>query len=125
MELKKTTIAIADDHRTTRSIISSFLSKSNFIVLFEVDNGEELIERIETTAMVPDVCIIDINMPRMDGFETTLRLKLQWPLIKVLAISGDQIPGQVLKIKLLGADGFIPKHCTIQELTNAITKLYK
>lgn len=125
MNSKQLTIAIAEDHVTTRSIISGFLSKCGYIVIFEVDNGSVLLERIEATDMIPDVCIVDINMPEMDGFETTKQLKQRWPSTKVLVISGEDYSGQVSKILHLGGDGFLPKHCTIEELIEAITNLYK
>jgi DNA-binding NarL/FixJ family response regulator len=125
MNSRKLTIAIVDDHKTTRSILSSFLSKENCIVFFEASTGSELLERLQTTDMIPDVCIVDVNMPEMDGFETVQKLKEKWPGIKILAISGEITNEQIEKIMKMGADGFLSKNSSIKELTDTILSFYE
>lgn len=122
MEVRNATVAIADDHLPARKVIRHFLSRCNFRVIMEADNGKKLFEQLETATVLPDICLLDINMPEMNGFETARRLKEKWPSIKILAISGDH-PNNLVKIKQMGADGFIHKNCTLVELNEAVKKV--
>jgi DNA-binding NarL/FixJ family response regulator len=63
-------------------------------------------------------------MPELNGFETARLLKAKWPSIKILAISGDDLYN-VIKIKQMGADGFINKNCTQVELNEAVGRILK
>jgi len=90
----------------------------------EAENGKKLFEQLESATDLPDICLLDINMPEMNGFETTRRLKEKWPSIKILAISGDHL-FNLIKIQQMGADGFIHKNCTMVELNEAVQKVLK
>jgi two-component system, NarL family, invasion response regulator UvrY len=81
-------IAIADDHTILRKGVIEILSKfDNMAVIAEAANGSELIKKLETASPLPDVCIIDINMPEMNGYETAAEIRRRWPNIKILALS--------------------------------------
>jgi DNA-binding NarL/FixJ family response regulator len=124
MDVSNATVAIAEDHVPSRKVIRHFLSRCNFNVIIEADNGKKLFEQLESATVLPDICLLDINMPEMNGFETTRRLKEKWPSIKILAISGDHLYN-LIKIKQMGADGFIHKNCTLDELNEAVLKVLK
>lgn len=124
MEVRHATVAIADDHLPARKVLRNFLSRCNFTVIMEADNGKKLIGQLESATVLPDICLLDINMPEMNGFETARRLKEKWPSIKILAISGDH-PNNLVKIKQMGADGFIHKNCTLGELNEAVQQVLK
>lgn len=124
MDSRSATIAIADDHLPSRKVIRHFLSRGNFDVIMEADNGRRLCEQLEAAPVLPDLCVIDINMPELNGYETTKMLKQKWPSIKVLAISSDNRYNQV-QLKHVGADGFIHKNCTMMELKEAVLKLLR
>jgi DNA-binding NarL/FixJ family response regulator len=121
MEIRNATVAIADDHLPSRKVIRHFLSRCNYRVIMEAENGKKLFEQLESATDLPDICLLDINMPEMNGFETTRRLKEKWPSIKILVISGDHL-FNLIKIKQMGADGFIHKNCTLAELHEAVQK---
>ena len=125
MDFNLPTIAIAEDNKITRTVIRHFLCQCNYEVVIEADNGKALIEQLENAKVLPDVCLMDINMPVMDGFETTRQLKQRWPSIKVLAITEDDCIKQFSKMAEMGADGSIPKLCTMPELNKAIMDLIK
>lgn len=125
MDNQPFTIAIAEDHKMTRSVICSILSHNNYQVCLSVESGQELLDRIASNGRLPDVCLVDINMPGMDGFETVKRLKERWPAVKVLAISADESRWQIAKMTTVGADGFITKNSSIQEWSNAIKRLFQ
>jgi DNA-binding NarL/FixJ family response regulator len=124
MDVRNVTVAIADDHIPSRKVIRHFLSRCNHTVIMEADNGKKLFEQLETASVLPDICLLDINMPEMDGYETARTLKEKWPSIKILALSGDHLYN-LIKIKQMGADGFIHKNCTMGELNEAVIKVLK
>ena len=124
MDVRNATVAIADDHAPSRKVIRHFLSRCNFIVILEADNGKKLFEQLESATVLPDICLLDINMPEMNGLETARRLKAKWPSMKILAISGDY-QYNLGKIKQMGADGFIHKNCTLVELNEAVQQVLK
>lgn len=75
----KGTIAIVDDHELMAKALSGLVQKyEEYEVLYEVTNGRELIQRINLQ-IVPDIILLDINMPEMDGYETAVWLKQNYP----------------------------------------------
>ena len=119
------TIGIADDHAQVRGIMRWLLTNSNFPVIMEAANGKELLEQLETATEIPEVCLLDVNMPEMDGFETARKIKEKWPSIRILAISSDTHLDTANKMLQMGADKFISKSCTVTELKEAIMSIAK
>ena len=72
------TIALADDHVLLRKGLAALVTNLGYNVLFQADNGEEFLEKLKTSAD-PDVVLLDINMPKKDGYETALWLKRKGP----------------------------------------------
>jgi len=104
-------VAFADDHLLVRESIVSFIEMLGGIkVIIEADNGKTLIEQIEHSKIMPDTCIIDIQMPEMNGFETVKILKERWPQINILVLSGfkDDLYAQMIR---LGVNGYLLKNC--------------
>jgi len=119
-------VAIADDHRLVRSGIIILINSMNFgcHVFIEADDGHELLDKIARSQCQPDVCVIDISMPGMDGYETTLELIKIYPLIRVLALSVHNEEQAVLRMMKNGAKGFISKNCDSETLKKAILTVY-
>src|SRR4051812_42262261 len=87
MENNKVTIAIVDDHTLFRQGLANLLTESDEIqVLFDAGNGAELIKKMPAYPL-PEVILMDINMPVMDGYQTTKWVKDNHPQIKVMALS--------------------------------------
>src|SRR4051794_37345556 len=81
-------IALADDHHLVRSGIKMLLDHfSEFKVILEAAHGMELIEKLSHAKVLPQICMVDITMPFMDGFECTRQLNALYPEIKVVALS--------------------------------------
>ena len=84
--ISKITIGLADDHpilrRGMRSVITA---EENLEIIWEANNGQEVLEKTKTNP--PQVVILDINMPVMDGVETARYLKSEYPEIKALEVS--------------------------------------
>ncbi len=117
-------IALADDHILIRNALAELLKKTGHTILFEADNGRDLIDNLNPKNL-PDVALMDINMPVMDGFETTQWLRTQQPTIKVLALSMYNNEGSIIKMFKAGARGYILKDCKPQQLEDAIKALMK
>ena len=121
---KKYSVALADDHSILRTglifIINSF---PDFHVDIEAGSGDELLDKIADAKRKPDVCIMDVNMPGMNGYDTTRELKKMWPNIGVLALSMHHNEFSVIKMLRSGASGYLPKETGPVELEEALTSI--
>ncbi|HRI25910.1 MAG TPA: response regulator transcription factor, partial [Ferruginibacter sp.] len=91
-------------------------------VLFEADNGQEFLERLDKKNL-PDIVLMDINMPEMDGFQATQWLKNNHPSVKVLALSMYDNETSIIRMLKCGARGYILKDSEPAELKAAIQAL--
>lgn len=116
------TIVLADDHILLRNGLASLVQSHGYTVLFEADNGMDFIKKINPLRL-PDIVLMDINMPHMDGYETTRWLKKYHPQVKVLALSMYDNEAAVIRMLQAGAKGYILKDCEPTELLTAINSL--
>jgi len=113
-------IAIVDDHTMFRQGISSILLESEAIrIVFDAANGNEMKEKIATHP-VPHVVLMDITMPKMNGYDATRWLKKNYPSVKVLALSMFEEDEPIIKMLKCGAGGYILKESTASDLVLAI-----
>lgn len=120
-EVKKTIrIAMADDHVLLRSALASLIdSFEDCQVILEAGNGKELIAAISKDKM-PDLVILDLNMPEMDGLETAGRLQQQYPDIKVLMLTMYDSELSLIRLLQAGVRGFLKKDIHPTELKFAL-----
>lgn len=119
MAAKKIRIVIADDHTIVRSGVISLLSLNpDFEVVGEAENGREAIELVR--AQQPDVVLMDIGMPVLNGLEATRRIKKEFPHVKVLVLSGYDNDEYILQMIQSGANGYILKNSFLDDLYSAI-----
>jgi two-component system, NarL family, invasion response regulator UvrY len=117
---KKIQVAIADDHILLRNALARLINSfDGYTVLMEADNGKDLRNKI-IKHLVPDVVVLDVNMPEMDGFETTQWLHKNYPFIKVLALSMMSDEKTIIKMFRLGAKGYLLKNTDPEELKKAL-----
>ncbi|MBS1600165.1 MAG: response regulator transcription factor [Bacteroidetes bacterium] len=122
---KKIQVAIADDHTLLRKALAKLVTSfENYAVLFEADNGKEIKNKI-SQHIIPDVVLLDVNMPEMDGYETASWLFKNHPQIKVLALSMFSDEKTIIKMLRLGAKGYILKNIDPEELKNALDSVVK
>jgi DNA-binding NarL/FixJ family response regulator len=116
---KKTTILMADDHPLFRKAVHDVLEKQeDFKIIAEANNG---IEAIDLSAqMNPDVVIMDISMPQINGLEATRRIKSKNPKIAVLVLTVHNDIEHILGILEAGAAGYLTKSASVEEIVNAI-----
>lgn len=120
---RKTTVAIADDHSLLRSALAKLINTfENYAIVIEADNGKDLRNKIQDQA-IPDIVMLDINMPEMDGFETTQWLHKSYPQIKILALSMLSDEKSIIKMFRLGAKGYLLKNTDPEELKKALDSL--
>jgi len=112
-------IALVDDHVLLRKGLANLVENIGYTITIEGDNGEDFLEKLAKSED-PDVVLMDINMPRMDGYETTLWLKNNKPDIKVLALSMLDDENAIIRMLKNGARGYILKECEPTELKAAI-----
>jgi DNA-binding NarL/FixJ family response regulator len=119
-------IAIVDDHiliaKALTGIIENF---KQFEVLYESENGALLIEKLKIKNNIPDIVLLDISMPVMDGFETAAWLKQHYPQILVVALSMQDDEKSLIKMVKAGVKGYLLKNIHPAELEKALLTLIK
>lgn len=122
----KHSIAIIDDHllfaKSLKSLIDTF---EDFEVTFQANNGKVFIEQLNKTSDLPEIALMDMNMPIMNGVETTSLLKKNFPSIKVLALSMDDNESSILKMIKNGAKGYLLKDIHPDILLEALHSVIK
>ncbi len=114
-------VAIADDHALFREGIKMIIeSKSNLKCVIEADNGQSLLDAIASAPKEPDVVLLDLQMPVMDGMECTKRLRQEYPRIKILILTMLDQDDYILHLLDLGANGYLLKNSSAEEVIKAI-----
>lgn len=115
-------IMLVDDHRLVRAGLKRVLSESPDIqIVAEASTGEEALELARTH--VPDIVLMDINMPGIGGLETTRRLKQRMPEVKIIAVSMHLEEPYPSRMLAAGANGYISKDSAADEVMAAIRRV--
>jgi len=117
-------ILIADDHQLFREGLVNLLSESDEIeIIAQAENGKDAIEMAKTN--LPDIVIMDIGMPVINGVEATSILKEELPGIKIIALSMHTEKQFIKGMLEAGASGYLFKNCTYNQLIEAIKTVYE
>jgi len=118
-------IAIVDDHTLFRSGLTSLINSSDgFKVSFQAKDGQDFIDLLQPRSL-PDIVLMDINMPRKDGYDTTAWLRVNYPEIKVLALSMYDNELSIIRMIRNGARGYLLKDAEPSELRRALTEVFQ
>lgn len=121
----KKKIVIVDDHILIANALASIIANfENFEVLCVFENGAELQKKMRTESL-PDIILLDISMPVMDGFETANWLKKEHPQILIMALSMQDDEQSLIKMIKNGAKGYLLKNAHPKELEEALLKIVK
>ena len=119
-------IAIVDDHILIAKAITGIIENfKQFDVLYECENGKVLVEKLKLKKNIPDVVLLDISMPIMDGFATAEWLRDNHPQVLVMALSMQDDEQSLIKMVKAGAKGYLLKNVHPTELEKALDALIK
>ncbi|MDP3394815.1 response regulator transcription factor [Sediminibacterium sp.] len=117
-------IVLVDDHVLLRNGLAGIIAGfGNFTVLFEANNGSHFIEQLDANNL-PDIVLLDVTMPVMNGFETAEWIYCNHPNIKVMVLSMLNDERTVIKMLKFGAMGYMTKDTDPKELNRALNELY-
>ncbi len=124
--MMKNRIVIVDDHILIAKALGSILANfEQFEVLYECENGAALQEKCSHPNNVPDIVLLDISMPVMDGFATAKWLKETHPNVLIMALSMQDDEQSLIKMIKSGAKGYLLKNVHPTELEKALNSLVK
>lgn len=117
-----TKIIVVDDHQLFIDGLKAMMYREdNISIVGEALNGQILLNKLKKE--VPDVVLMDIDMPVLNGFEASKIIKRQYPEVKILILSMNQEKKQITELIKIGIDGYASKNLGAQELKSAIKKI--
>ena len=120
----KCKVAIVDDHALFAGSLERLINTfPNFVAIFHVRNGVELQQKLSLGIEIPDVILLDVNMPVMNGFETAEWLTCTHPDIKFIALTMDDEESTVIKMLRKGAKGYLLKDIKPENLKIALDEV--
>ena len=118
------TVVIADDHTLIAKAIAGIIDAfPKYNVLYEVEHGKALVDKFKSAKNIPDIVLMDIAMPIMDGYETTKWIKENHPEVQVLTLSMQDDEQSLIKMIKAGAKGYLLKNVNPSELEKALDAL--
>jgi DNA-binding NarL/FixJ family response regulator len=124
MKEKKINVIITDDHKLFRKGIIALLEDFDFIgETNEASNGAELLEMLAKMKTLPDVILLDLRMPVMDGLEAHNNIKKLYPEIKVIILTMEDDEHYILHLISEGVNGYLLKNADPDEMEKAILKV--
>jgi DNA-binding NarL/FixJ family response regulator len=112
-------IVLADDHTILRqSLAKSFREESDIEIIGEAKDGRSTVELVKQ--LQPDMVVMDIQMPDLNGLEATRRIVKEFPQIKVLGLSMYSNDKYIREMFRAGASGYLLKNCSFEELVKAV-----
>jgi two-component system, NarL family, invasion response regulator UvrY len=118
-------VAVADDHTLLRNALARLINSfENYTVVFEAGDGKEVKEKL-SKHIIPDIILLDVNMPDIDGYETAKWIYKNFPQVKILALSMFSDENTIIRMLRLGAKGYIMKNAEPEELKEALDSVLK
>lgn len=120
--MKRICIVLADDHQLILDGLNSLLkSREDILVAGEAKNGRDALSLVKL--LDPDIVLMDIDMPVMNGIEALKEIKKSSPSTKVIILSMHEESGMIKSLMALGASGYLLKSCSQDELLGAISSV--
>lgn len=119
-------IALVDDEVLFRKGIAFLLQREdNFEIIFEASNGEELISKLNSSESKPDIIIMDLKMPVLNGVEATKIIRKSYPDIKIIALTSYDTKSFVANMIQVGAVAYLIKNTTPKDLIHTVNEVAK
>jgi DNA-binding NarL/FixJ family response regulator len=119
-------IALADDHQLVRGGIKLQLENfPEFKVVIEASNGKDLLEKLGKSKSLPQLALVDVTMPVMDGFETTRQMSEQYPAVKIIALSVHDDIKSVNEMINSGANAYLLKDASPEVVKTTLLEVFK
>jgi len=124
--MEKINIVIADDEQLFRSGIRFILEREpNFNISFEAENGKNLLDFLRTTKEFPDIILMDLNMPEMNGVEATKIIHKTHPNIKVVVLTSYNSKSFITNMIDVGASSYLVKNTSPKMVVHTINEVHK
>lgn len=124
--MEKISVALVEDQRLFREGLQALLKENDDIDVSHVaDNGRVFLEQLAGGNPLPDVALVDMNMPEMNGFELVEILQKQYAGIKTIVLTVHNQERFIVKMVEAGVAGYLVKNCEIEEVLEAIRSAYK
>lgn len=125
MESQIIKIALADDHAMFRTALASVINKTgNFSIIIEASNGNELIAKMQK-GIIPDIVLLDLNMPELDGNDTARWLQTNYPDVHVIVLTMYHTDQMMIRLLQSGVKGFLTKDMELSELRSALNNVIR
>jgi len=116
-------VLIADDNQLFREILSRlFKDSTNIEIIAQADDGFEVLEKV--VQLKPDIVLMDISMPRLNGIDTTQELTRKYPEIRTIALTSYSDKAYIKGMFEAGAWGYLLKNCSYDQLVEAILQVF-
>lgn len=115
-------IGIVDDHKLFRKGLIKLINladKNNYLIVLEAEGGKDMIRKLDKKAL-PDILLLDVDMPDMDGYETMAWLKVNYPVISVLVVSMVETDESIARMLRLGVKGYLSKDIEEEDMHEAL-----
>jgi len=118
-------VALADDQVLFREGIASLIkNEAGFSLTMEADNGLDFLSKLKEAEELPDILLMDMEMPGMDGMQLNDELRKNFPSVKVIVLSVHNSERLMARMIQAGASGYLFKNCNKEELLNAIRSVF-
>ena len=117
--MSKLRILLAEDHETVREGLKMILNaEPDMEVVGEAADGNEAVS--QTASLQPDILLIDVSMPHLNGLKATQKVKASWPKVKIVTLTRHKDDGYLQQLLRAGASGYVLKQSPTSELLHAI-----
>ncbi len=124
--MEKIKIAIVDDHQLVSKALENMISfNENYEVIMNCSNGQEFLDDLQNSPHLPEVVLMDINMPVKNGIETTEAVSERYPSVKVIALTMEDNEATIIRMLKAGAKGYLLKDMSPDILFDAIDIVHK
>ena len=121
--MKKIKLAIVDDHNLFRKGLIKLINlgdqENKYTILFEAENGNELKDKLDKR-FLPDIVLMDIDMPDMDGYEAAAWMNQYYPGISILVVSMFETEEAIIKMLRFGVKGYLSKDIEVEDMHMAL-----